>query len=193
MKIKINEDQAQLLLDEEGSFANNFEKLLHILGINHSSKSYDYAKYKFEDEINRNPNAKLIFDILRLVKEYYKHVSKHTNGEPSFRPNMRSYEAIRNKSDHDLQRMKNVWEERVKEYDSTDDENCGTLRNTTIRIQHKSYPAYIELHFDELGKVSKIDNQWDVKLPHWYGMKVCKQEIKKLLSHSEFKDYEVHW
>ena len=33
----------------------------------------------------------------------------------------------------------------------------------------KNELMYIKIYFDEKGRVDKIENKWDVKLPEWYG------------------------
>lgn len=33
----------------------------------------------------------------------------------------------------------------------------------------KNELMYIKIYFDEKGRVDKIENRWDVKLPEWYG------------------------
>jgi hypothetical protein len=57
----------------------------------------------------------------------------------------------------------------VKNFDKSPiNEIFGIKQPITIKSK-KNELMYIKIYFDEKGRVDKIENKWDVKLPEWYG------------------------
>ena len=44
---------------------------------------------------------------------------------------------------------------------------------------------YIKIYFDEKGRVDKIENKWDIKLPEWYGYDINEIEINNWIRRKE--------
>lgn len=69
----------------------------------------------------------------------------------------------------------------VKKFNDFLNESNENLKPITIKSK-KNELMYIKIHFDDNGKVNKIENKWDVKLPSWSGLKLNKTEIKNWMS-----------
>jgi len=55
-----------------------------------------------------------------------------------------------------------------------------------IRIKSKKNDLFfIKIHFDNKGRVDKIENKWDVKLPEWYGYDINEIEINNWIKRKE--------
>lgn len=50
-------------------------------------------------------------------------------------------------------------------------------KNPIVIKSKKNDLFYINIFFDNNGKVDKIENKWDVKLPEWYGFGINEIEI----------------
>jgi hypothetical protein len=49
----------------------------------------------------------------------------------------------------------------------------------------KNELLYIKIYFDEKGRVDKIENKWDIKLPEWYGYDINEIEINNWIRRKE--------
>lgn len=50
---------------------------------------------------------------------------------------------------------------------------------------NKNELMYIKIYFDEKGRVDKIENKWDVKVPEWYGFSINEIEINNWICRKE--------
>ncbi|MFW6242979.1 MAG: hypothetical protein ACOC2W_02375 [bacterium] len=69
----------------------------------------------------------------------------------------------------------------IKRFEDFLNENKDNNPPITIR-QKDNEPFFIRIHFDDKGKVDKIENKWDIKIPDWRGLVVNEIEIKNWIS-----------
>lgn len=72
----------------------------------------------------------------------------------------------------------------IKKWDQFVNENKSTLEPIVIKSK-KNDLFYIKIHFDKEGRVDKIENKWDVKIPDWYGFNINEIEVNNWLSRKE--------
>jgi hypothetical protein len=59
-----------------------------------------------------------------------------------------------------------------------------TKEPITIK-SNKNDLFFIKIYFDDKGRVDKIENKWDVKLPEWYGYVINEIEINNWIRRKE--------
>ncbi|MFA5586369.1 MAG: hypothetical protein WDA02_07490 [Saccharofermentanales bacterium] len=72
----------------------------------------------------------------------------------------------------------------IKKWDQFVNENKSTLEPIVIKSK-KNDLFYIKIHFDKEGRVDKVENKWDVKIPEWYGFNVNEIEINNWIRRKE--------
>ena len=50
--------------------------------------------------------------------------------------------------------------------------NKPEIDEKTIRIENKDRGWYIDLYFDDKGRLDYVDNKWDDRMPYWYGFSI---------------------
>jgi hypothetical protein len=60
-----------------------------------------------------------------------------------------------------------------------------TIQEPIVIKSKKNDLFFIKIHFDDKGRVDKIENKWNVKIPDWYGLNVNEIEIKNWIDKKE--------
>jgi hypothetical protein len=59
------------------------------------------------------------------------------------------------------------------------------IKQPIVIKSKKNELMYIKIYFDEKGRVDKIENKWDVKLPEWYGFPINDIEVNNWIRRKE--------
>ena len=73
---------------------------------------------------------------------------------------------------------------KVKNWEQFLNEEVVVKQPITIKSK-KNDLFFIRIHFDNKGRVDKIENKWDVKLPEWYGYDINEIDINNWISRKE--------
>lgn len=71
--------------------------------------------------------------------------------------------------------MKNT---HIKTFEQLLNEGIAIKPPITIKSK-KNNLFFIKINFDDKGRVDKIENKWDVKLPGWYGFDIYEKNNLK--------------
>jgi hypothetical protein len=74
--------------------------------------------------------------------------------------------------------------DRVKNWKQFLNEEVVVKQPITIKSK-KNDLFFIKIYFDNKGRVDKIENKWDVKLPEWYGYDINEIEINNWIRKKE--------
>ncbi|MCK9319393.1 hypothetical protein [Methanoculleus sp.] len=74
--------------------------------------------------------------------------------------------------------------DKVKNFKQFVNEQVEIKQPITIKST-KNDLFYIKIHFDKSGRVDKIENKWDVKVPEWYGFPINDIEINNWIRRKE--------
>jgi len=74
--------------------------------------------------------------------------------------------------------------DRIKNWKQFLNEEVVVKQPITIKSK-KNDLFFIKIHFDSKGRVDKIENKWDVKLPEWYGYDINEIEINNWIHRKE--------
>jgi hypothetical protein len=77
--------------------------------------------------------------------------------------------------------MKNT---HIKTFEQLLNEGIAIKPPITIKSK-KNNLFFIKIYFDNKGRVDKIENKWDVKLPEWYGFDINEIEINGWIRRKE--------
>jgi hypothetical protein len=70
---------------------------------------------------------------------------------------------------------------KIKNFEEILNEQVEVKQPITIKSK-KNDLFFIKIHFDNKGRVDKIENKWDVKLPEWYGYDINEIEINNWIN-----------
>lgn len=169
---------------KENLSVDKFDQLRNVLSVEIPSDKED----KYRSFVESCEDFDIVIDILSMIKTYYNNINSNNDSKP----NLRNVDVLMNRGKYDLERIQRTWREQLASQNEEIEEvkdNDGYIYNKTIRLKHKYDPAYVSISFDRNGRISNIENRWDIKLPEWFGYKVSLREVKNLLGYSEFKDY----
>lgn len=69
----------------------------------------------------------------------------------------------------------------IKRYNDFVNEENQNFEPITIKSK-KNDSFFIKIHFDDKGRVDKIENKWDVNIPNWIGLKLNQTEVNNWIS-----------
>lgn len=72
----------------------------------------------------------------------------------------------------------------IKKWNQFINENKSSLKPIVIKSK-KNDLFYIKIYFDDDGRVDKIENKWDVKIPDWRGLNVNEIEVNNWITRKE--------
>jgi len=80
--------------------------------------------------------------------------------------------------------------DKVKNFKQFVNENVNGFEPIIIKSK-KNELFFINIYFDDKGRVDKIENKWDVKLPEWYGFNINKGTVNDWIRRKEPDLYVV--